>query len=52
MNNKLIMYKLITLSMSLVMGFGPLDEKETTNGASVSLTPTLFEMVAVGSLHK
>lgn len=33
------------------MGFGPLEEKETTNGANESLAPTLFKMVAVGLLH-
>lgn len=37
---------MITLRMSLVMGFGPLEENETTNGANVSFTATLLEMVA------
>lgn len=40
-----------TLSMSAVMGFGPLEEKEATNGASVSLTSSLLKMVALGFLH-
>lgn len=38
--------------MSSVAGFGPLDEKETINGANVSLTSVLFNMDAVGLLFE
>ena len=38
--------------MSLVMGFGPLDENETTNGAESSFSSVLFSIVAVGFLYK
>lgn len=41
----------LTFRRSLVIGFGPLDEKETTNGANESFTPVLFKMVAVALLH-
>lgn len=34
-----------------VMALGPLEEKETTNGANVSLTTVLLRMVAAGWLH-
>lgn len=43
---------LITLWMSLVIGFGPLDENETTNDAYLSFFAILFSMVAVGLLQK
>lgn len=36
--------------MSLVMGFGPLDEKDATNGANPSLLSVVLNMVAVGLL--
>lgn len=36
---------------SLVIGFGPLDENETTKGANESFTSILCKMVAVGLLH-
>ena len=39
-----------TLRMSLVIGLGPLDEKETTNGDNLSLFSTLLDIIAVGSL--
>lgn len=37
--------------MFLVMGLGPLEEKEATNGADVSFASLLLKMVAVGLLH-
>ena len=36
--------------MSLVIGLGPLEENETTNGANSSLTSTLFCIIAMGLL--
>lgn len=36
--------------MSLVNGFGPLEENETTAGANSSLISVLFNIVAVSSL--
>lgn len=34
-----------------MIGFGPLDEKDTTDGANVSILPILFKIVAVAFLH-
>lgn len=42
---------MVTLRMSKVSGFGPLEEKETTKGADVSFTALLFKMVAVAALY-
>lgn len=40
-----------TWSTSTVIGLGPLEEKETTNGANFSSTSSLLKMVAVGLLY-
>lgn len=39
-----------TLRMSNVWGLGPLEEKEATKGADVSLIALLLKIVAVGAL--
>jgi hypothetical protein len=40
-----------TLRRSLVIGLGPREENETTNGAVSSFVSMLFIIVAVGSLE-
>jgi len=37
--------------ISLLIGLGPLEENETTRGATVSFPSMLFNMVAVGFLE-
>lgn len=41
----------VTLRMSDVALLGPLDEKEATTGADVSLNSLLLNIVAVGKLQ-
>lgn len=43
-------FQLVTLSMSAVIGLGPLDENDATTGANSSLLSILFSMIAIGLL--
>lgn len=45
---KLIFGLILTFKTFVVIGFGPREEKETTNGADKSLSSLLFIIVAVG----
>lgn len=49
--NKHVSWFIITLRMSGETGFGPLEEKEATIGAEMSLNVSATNIVASGFLH-